>query len=325
MSKVLLSGANGFLAGNILGELLKRGYHVRGMIRKTAHIITRHRNLEIFYGNITDEADVIEAARGCEIIIHSAALTNQSVSDKNIYESINVGGTGNIIKAATLHRTPKIIYVSTANVFGHGSKSAPGHEGLPMSDPFSRSGYAKSKSKAQTMILEAFKKTNTMVKVVNPTFMIGPNDQKISSNRIILRALGKKFVLIPPGGKNFIHVGDVANATCNAIDGGKTGECYILAHENLTYREFYLKMSRVTGKRLFLITIPGPFLLLAGLVGDFLRLAGVNTSVTFINMKIICLCNYYTSRKAIKEIHLRQTPVEKGIADAISWFRNQKG
>jgi nucleoside-diphosphate-sugar epimerase len=48
MSKVLVTGANSFLAGNVIIELLRRGYRVKGMIRKSASIITEHKNLELF-------------------------------------------------------------------------------------------------------------------------------------------------------------------------------------------------------------------------------------------------------------------------------------
>ena len=320
MSKVLVTGANSFLAGNVIKELLKRGYYVKGMMRRTARILIRHDNLEIFYGNITDEIDVIDAAKGCKTIIHVAALTDQSVAGHSKYAAVNVGGTGNIIKAAGVHNIDKIIYVSTANAFGYGTKDGPGNEGLAVKYPFTDSGYAKSKIMAQNLILNAFKNSGIRVTVVNPTFMIGPNDLKVSSNRIILRALNKKIIFIPPGGKNFIHVGDAAAGTCNAIDRGKNGECYILANENLTYREFYIKMAKVTGRKPLLVTIPRPLLRLGGIAGSFLRAAGINTAISPVNMKIIGIGNYYDPTKAVNELELPQTPVEKAIEETITWF-----
>jgi dihydroflavonol-4-reductase len=318
--KVMVTGANSFLAGHIIIELLNRGYFVRGMMRQTARVITNHHNLEIFHGNITDEEDVMDAVEGCDIVIHVAAMTDQSVAAYNTYEKINVGGARNVINAADRHHINKVIYVSTSNAFGYGSKSDPGNEKSPMSYPFTRSAYAATKARAQEIMLNAFKGSDIAVTVVNPTFMIGPKDQKISSNRIILRALDKRIVLIPPGGKNFIHVRDAAIGVCNSIDKGKNGECYILANENLTYKEFYLKIARVTGKRIFLVTIPKPLLLLTGIAGNVIRSAGINTLLSLSNMQSISLCNFYSAARAIKDLDLPQTPVETAIAEAISWL-----
>jgi dihydroflavonol-4-reductase len=323
LKKVMVTGANSFLAGHIIIELLNRGYFVRGMMRKTARVITNHPKLEIFHGNVTIEEEVIDAVEGCDILIHVAAMTDQSVAAYNTYEKVNVGGARNVIKAADRHHVKKVIYVSTSNVFGYGTKSDPGNEKLPLTGPFSRSAYSITKARAQSLFLNAFKRSDIEVTVVNPAFMIGPKDQKINSSRIILRALGKRIVFIPPGGKNFIHVRDAANGICNAIDKGKNGECYILANENLTYKEFYLKIARVTGKKIILVTLPKQLLLLIGFVGNIIRSAGINTPISLTNMQILSLCNFYSAARAIKELHLPQTPVDKAIEEAISWY-NQK-
>jgi dihydroflavonol-4-reductase len=319
MSKILVTGANSFLGGNVVLELLGRGYRVRGLMRKSALMPVSHENLEKFHGHITRSRDVMRAAEGCDILIHIAAATDPSLPESD-YEAVNVAGTENVIKAALFHKAGKVIYISTANAYGHGTKERPGDETIPVRPPFSRSGYARSKLRAQDLVLQAFRSSATRVTVVNPTFMIGPNDWKISSNRIILRALGKRMVLIPPGGKNFVHVKDVAVATCNAIDMGKEGECYLLAGENLSYREFYMKMAAVTGKKPLLINIPRGLLWLAGITGSLLRLAGLRSDIRLVNMQMISTGNYYHPGKAIRDLKLPQTPVEKAIEDAISWF-----
>jgi dihydroflavonol-4-reductase len=318
MLKIMVTGANSFLAGNIITELLTRGYSVRGMIRKTATISLSHPRLEIIYGLIGEQEDVDKAAEGCDVIIHVAAITDQSLADFRQYERINVGGTRNVIKAALSNSIKNLIYVSTANAFGYGTKDEPGNERKPVKPPFTKSGYAISKIMAQNLILEKFRGSDVRVIVVNPTFMVGPGNHKTSSNRIIFRALGRKIVFIPPGGKNFIHVGDAAKGTCNAIETGNAGQCYILANENLTYREFYHKMVGVTGERPLLITIPSLVLKIAGLAGSLMRLAGLNTAVSLANMEIISLGNYYSAQKALKELSLPQTPVEKAIEEAVN-------
>lgn len=323
MSRVLVTGANGFLAVNTIIELLKRGYTVRGMLRNTARLAAGHENLTPFYGCITEEADVLEAVRGCEIVIHTAAATNQSFTSYRCYEKVNVAGTRNVIRASLKHKVKKVIYVSTANAFGYGTKTDPGDETRPMEHPYTGSGYAVSKARAQQMILKELKGSGTGITVVNPTFLIGPNDHKISSNRIIIRALGKRILFIPPGGKNFIHVNDAAKGICNAIEAGADGECYLLAGKNLTYREFYTLTGDLLKPKPFLITIPSSLLLIAGLGGTFARLAGINTALSITNMKILSVGNYYSAGKAVKFLRLPQTSIKTAIQDTITWLEKK--
>ncbi|TVR73733.1 MAG: NAD-dependent epimerase/dehydratase family protein [Marinilabiliales bacterium] len=320
MSTVLVTGANGFLAANTIAELLERGANVRGMLRKTASPVPDHDRFTPFYGNLTSPEDVFEAVSGCETVIHIAAVTDQSIARKSIYRKVNTGGTTNIVQASLQHKVKKVVLVSTANVFGHGSRERPGNEEKPMKPPFTSSPYALSKAEARDTAIESLKGTGVSITVVCPTFMIGPNDNKISSNRIILRALGRKVLLIPPGGKNFIHVKDAATGICNAISRGKDGESYILANENMTYREFYKTMEEVSKRRQVLVTIPRPLLYLAGLAGSMARLAGINTELSLTNMRILCTCNFYSGIKAIDQLGLPQTPVKTAIKEAINWF-----
>jgi dihydroflavonol-4-reductase len=91
----------------------------------------------------------------------------------------------------------------------------------------------------------------------------------------------------------------------------------------LSYREFYARLAEVTGKKPILITLPRFLLLMFGIAGSILRYTGIRTPISLTNMQIISLNNYYTGIKAVKTLNLPQTPVEKAIRDAISWFRDQ--
>jgi dihydroflavonol-4-reductase len=321
--KILVTGANGFLAGNIIKVLLSRGYKVRGMLRNSSSMILEHPDLEAFYGNVTDSNDVLNAVEDCQIVIHTAAATDQGLLHYHDYEHVNVGATYNILKSCLKRNVKKLVFVSTANTVGYGSKEFPGNEDIPMKNPFTQSHYARSKLAAQDLLIRGLSGSGTELTIVSPTFMLGPYDKKISSNIIILRAYGKRLVFIPPGGKNFIHVKDAATGVCNSIEKGVNGERYILANENLTYREFYSLMIKATGQKTCLLTIPGFLLLIAGLAGNIFRFAGIRTPISLTNMKILCTGSYYTSRKAVSILKLPQTPVVNAIDDALSWFRSE--
>lgn len=320
--KVLVTGANSLLGTNTIVELLKNGYSVRAMTRKYRAIQLSDSRMEQYTGEITQRTDVNEAAEGCDIIIHIAANTDQNSIRYEDYASVNVQGTKNILNAAKKHQVRRTIIVSSANTFGYGSKENPGTEEKPFRYPFTESGYACSKYEAQKLALDFPKEGMGDILVVNPTFMIGPYDSKPSSGKIILMGNKKQFVFVPPGGKNFVHVKDVANAIVKAIQFGKDRECYLLCNENLSYKSFYQKLSMVTGYKSQIIIIPRWLLLAAGLFGSCVIRLGIKTSLHYNNMRMLCINNYYNNEKAVKEMQLNSTPVLEAISDAIEWFQN---
>lgn len=318
--KVLVTGANGFLASNIVRELNRRGHSVRAMVRPTADLRslsgTDH---EIFYGNFINIIDAMEAAKGCDIVLHAAADTSQQKNGDHTH--VNVTGTFNMLEASCKNQVNRFIFVSTANAFGYGTKENPGDENLSPKYPFTSSEYVISKINAQAMVLDYAKNGKLDAVVVNPTFMIGPNDAKPSSGTIITMMYNKKIIPVPPGGKNFVHVSDAAVGACNAIDKGKTGSCYLLANENLTYKEFFTKLEKVSGKSFYKIRFAPGVLNTLGTFGNLISKAGLKTNLNLINTKILSLGNYYSSSKAVKELNLPQTPADVAIYDALEWFK----
>ncbi|MEC3878643.1 NAD-dependent epimerase/dehydratase family protein [Parapedobacter sp. 10938] len=321
--KVLVTGANGLLATNTIIALLSRGYQVKGLIRDTRKfLLPAHTNLELVVGDITDAQSLDRAVAGCDYLIHCAATTDQRLLRYADYHRINVEGTENVIQAAIKHGARKIVYVGTANTFGYGTLEAPGNETLPPAAPFTDAWYAKSKLEGQHRILAAA--DQIAVTIVSPTFMIGPYDGKPSSGAIIRMGYGKKVVFHPPGGKNFINAEDAANGVVDALEKGQQTEAYLLAGENLTYRAFFQKLSAQTGQQTLLIRVPPVLLRIAGYLGDALRWVGVRTALSSTNMKILCVNNYYTHKKAQAQLGTSFNPIENGIDAAIAWFRDHK-
>lgn len=323
MSKVLITGANGLLATNIIIELLNKNYLVRGLLRsRIKYKGPNHENLELTESDITDQASLNNALNGCDYVIHVAALTAHDISDYSPYRKVNVEASEMLLKEAIAKSIKKFVYVSSANAFGFGNYLHPGSENQSIKPPFSKSNYAISKLEGQRRILKY--KEQIPVSVVNPTFMIGPYDSKPSSGRIILMGYDKRIVFCPPGGKNFVNVTDVATGTVAALETGTNGEAYLLAGENLTYKQFFRKISEVTEQTPLIVQIPCPFLLAAGILGNILRIFGLKTQLSLTNMKMLCVNNFYSNNKARKELNLSFEPIETGIKAAIKWFKENR-
>ncbi|MFC2100282.1 NAD-dependent epimerase/dehydratase family protein [Bacteroidota bacterium] len=320
--KVLVTGATGLLGSNVVRILLENGHHVKVFLRPSCNLVALNGlDYEKTTGNLLNKRSIIKAATDCDVIIHAAANTSQCPTSYENYEPVNVNGTKNILEAAKILGTSKIVYVSTCNAIGFGSKTQPGNELTEFNSITGYSGYIFSKYIAQQVVLNEVEKNKLPAVIVNPSFMIGKQDAKPSSGQVILMAYKKKILYYPSGGRNFIHVRDAAIGVYNAILNGRIGESYLLTNENLSYKEFYNKVCLVAGMSPFKIKIPAFAIKPAGLINSICSsMLKKSTQFNFANALLLTLGKYYSSNKAVKELNLPQTAVEQAIEDALEWF-----
>jgi dihydroflavonol-4-reductase len=323
MEKVLVTGANGLLGTNLVVNLLEHNYYVKALVRDISKFIPfTHPNLELVTGNICDIAAIELHSKDCAYVIHSAANTSQNLLKVSDYDKVNFIGTKNIIGICKKFKIQRLIYIGTSNTFGYGSLNNPGDENKPPKPPFTQSPYVLSKLKAQELIDKSCDELDTVT--IAPTFMIGAYDTKPSSGKIILMAVGKKILFYPPGGKNFIHVKDVALATIKALKDGVRGEKYILANANLSYKEFFKTIAGMTNEHPVMVRLPSLVLYIVGWVGNMVRFLGVKTDISSVNMKILTIKNFYSNQKAKKTLGIEFSSIDTAIVDAVKWFQDNK-
>lgn len=296
---ILITGANGFLATNIIEKLLEDGIRVRAQLRRRSSFRFQTEGweksglLEVAECDFTNSGTLDALVQGCDYVIHVAAVTDPSLLRYEDYSRVNVDAVRNLIETSIKFGVKRFLFVSTANVFGYGTKENPGDESLPVRPPFDHSLYARSKVAAQKVAMSYSDRIDIVS--VNPTFMIGKYGDRYGSNRIITRAKGRSFIFVPPGGKNFINVENAALEIINFLYEGKNGKAYLVSGENLSYVEFYKLLRDVAIAKYRIIKIPVPAMLVAGAAGNLLRLAGLKCPLSFVNARILCVSNFYTN------------------------------
>ncbi|SMO66878.1 Nucleoside-diphosphate-sugar epimerase [Chryseobacterium rhizoplanae] len=317
MKKVCVTGATGLLGTNVIIKLLQNGYSVIALVRKKSSWLgEENENLKLLEADLSSDLSLL--LKEIDLVIHIAAETRQNLISYDEYRKVNYETTVNLFTHAELMNVKKFLFVSTANTLGYGTTTFRGNEQAPQLYPFTHSMYAQTKLEAEEYLLKNRK--NTEVIIVHPTFMIGAYDSKPSSGKIIFWAWKKKLVFYPKGGKNFVHVEDAANGVLNAIEKGRNGEKYLLANENLSYKEFFKKINRITHQNPVMIAIPNGLLSFLGLIGEGLRKLKIKTNLSTSNMKALQICNYYSNQKSVNELGLHYQPVDKAIEDAIQYF-----
>lgn len=122
--KALVTGGAGFIGSHLVERLLDEGLEVRVLDnfstgrRENLEAVTSH--IELVEGDICDYQLMCETMQGVEVAFHQAALCSveRSVEDPQITNSINIGGTLNVLLAARDERVKCVVYASSSSVYG---------------------------------------------------------------------------------------------------------------------------------------------------------------------------------------------------------------
>lgn len=278
--RVLITGANGMLATNLIDRLIAQGYSVRGVLRsRLRYRGVEHAELELVECDFTDREAMASMVEGCDYVIHAAANTSQSQLDYELYRRVNVSATEQLVELSIACGVKRFVYVSTANTIGAGSPEAPSSEDTPIDSFCKGSMYARSKAEAEDIVLQMGDKIDVVV--VNPTFMIGRYGTMSGSNRIF--SMVKPMMFVPNGGKSFIDVEEAARATLFVMEHGQSGLKYLVCGDNLSYKEFFSRFSQVR----HIFVLPKFILMVAGALGSMLRQCGVACDMSYANAKLL--------------------------------------
>lgn len=206
LKKILVTGSDGFIGSHLTEELVRQGYDVRaftyynsfnswGWLDHSPKEIKD--NLDVFAGDIRDPHGVKEAMKGCDAVLHLAALIAipYSYHSPDTYVDTNVKGTLNIVQAARELGVQKVVHTSTSEVYGT-AQFVPITENHPLQG---QSPYSASKIGADQMAISFYRSFDTPVAVIRPFNTYGPRQ----SARAVIPTIISQIA----SGKKNIHLG----------------------------------------------------------------------------------------------------------------------
>ena len=169
--RVLVTGARGLLGSATAQAIRAEGHEVR-VLQRSPSGLDVHESL----GDIRDDAAVRDAVRGCEAVVHLAALVGV-VGTPQEFASVNVEGTRTVLSAARDAGARVFIQVSSPSVahVGHALVGAPAG---PADPEGARSPYARTKARAEQLALAADAPGFAVV-AIRPHLVFGPGDTQL--------------------------------------------------------------------------------------------------------------------------------------------------
>ena len=257
--KVFVTGGTGFIGRATVEALRARGDAVAALARSASNAAgLQDLGAEIVEGDLSSRDALGRAMEGCDAVLHIAGTYKVGIpaSERPAMYAANVTGTETTLDAATDARVPRIVYVSTVNVFGN-------TRGRVVDETFERnladgfvSYYDETKYLAHRAATDRIAKGAPIV-IVQPGGVYGPGDHSAVGTTLDQLRTGKlRAKSFPELGLTFVHVDDVAQGILSALDRGRLGESYVLGGEITTLGEVIDEAAEILGRKPPRITFP---------------------------------------------------------------------
>ena len=217
--KILVTGADGFIGSHLVEELVRRGHDVRAFVFYNSFSSWGwlddsdpriKANLDVIAGDVRDPHSVRHAMRGCDVVLHLAALIAipYSYQSPDSYIDTNVKGTLNVVQAARELQLERIVHTSTSEVYGT-ARFVPITEEHPLQG---QSPYAASKIGADHIAQSFWHSFGTPVSIIRPFNTYGPRQSARAVIPTIITQIAAKQNIIRLGSthptRDFNYVAD---------------------------------------------------------------------------------------------------------------------
>jgi dihydroflavonol-4-reductase len=196
------------------------------------------------------------AATGCGGAFHCAGKVSRRREDAEELYRVHVEGTKTVLDACEAAGVPRVVVASTSGtvaVSESADRVSNEDDETPMA-LIARFPYYRAKVFAERAALGRGGRLEVVC--VNPSLLLGPGDNNGSSTEDVRLFLERAVPAVPAGGLSFVDARDAAEAMRLAMERGRPGERYLVGACNLTVREFFERLGRVSGVRAPWVPMP---------------------------------------------------------------------
>ncbi|MEO5941695.1 MAG: NAD-dependent epimerase/dehydratase family protein [Candidatus Limnocylindrales bacterium] len=321
--RVVITGGAGLVGRAVTSRIRDRGDEVLALVRRVdqaAHI-TGPRT-ELVADDLSDVGRLTDFLRGADGVIHAAGSYRIGIrpSERAAMWDINVGTTTRVLDAALAAGTPRMVYVSTANIYGD-TYGATVDESY-VRDPAAGflSWYDEAKFAAHEVAVDRIGRGAPVV-IGLPSQVYGPGDrsgfgeqlQRAHAGKLPYRALDDLRI-------GLVHADDLATGLVAALDRGRLGESYNLAGPPTSLGEAIAIAARLGGHSVPAIHIPTRLLRVTAPLG---RLIG-QPNLDEVIRAAAGVTYLISSAKAESELGFTPRAIEPGLREVLGGARSTR-
>ncbi|MEY4934312.1 MAG: hypothetical protein RIS64_671 [Bacteroidota bacterium] len=323
-SKILVTGATGFVGSYLIRALLQQGYKNIWAMKRTNSPLDLLQSVEnqihFVTGDILNVPFLEDVCENMDYVFHCAASVSFDSRDIDLMYQVNAEGTANVVNVCLSANVKKIIYVSSVAALGRDENNLNYSEKSAWQRSKWNTHYAISKYMAEQEVWRGVAEGLTAA-IVNPSVILGSQFWNQSTGRMFKQVWdGLKFYT--SGITGFVDVRDVARFMILLMESSVDNQRFILNSENLAYKNLFEQIAIGLQK-------PAPHIsanaFLRGLAWrmDWLksRFTGERALITRETAMTANKISYYDNSKSKQFFpDFRYTPISKVIQESCEQF-----
>jgi dihydroflavonol-4-reductase len=324
--RIFLTGATGFIGSHVMQLLLARGDEVVALSRSgrgAAHLKeSTSALLTVVRGDLLVPETYRDAVSGCDAVVHVAGWISTRRRDEEKLRVVNVTATQRLWDVCSEAGTGRIVYLASIFAHGRGQGRAPCDETAAF-DPsilLLPVPYFRAKREAEVLTWQVANERGLPVVFGYPGFCIGPGDEYLSSMRIVRDFLRGRLPAYVEGGMSFVDVRDAAAGLVGCLDAGQVREKYLLTNHNVSWGAFFESLREVAGGARVPVAVPRG---LAGWLGRLSERVVPGMGVSEGDTAVMGGTWFYDGSRARRELGMGSRPLERSLADGVSWLRER--
>lgn len=314
--KILVTGGTGFLGTHLVPKLVSAGHTVRLIGRsKPAHA---HPDVEFVAADLKNREAVRGALEDVEAVYHLAGLVSFRPKDARAMFELHVDATRELLRDVREAGVKRLILGSTSGTIAVSKTERLGVEtdDYPIT-VVGRWPYYLSKIYEEKMALEYCKKHALPLVVLNPSLLLGPGDERLSSTWTVVKFLNGDIPAMPNGGLSFVDARDAAEAFAAALTKGELYGRHLMG-VNLSLPEFYERLERLTGVKAPRVRLPSSLNVLgAHLLERWAKVRGSEVSLVPQEVETGEHFFYLDPSKAERELGFKARDIQETLLDTV--------
>ncbi|WNG39258.1 NAD-dependent epimerase/dehydratase family protein [Archangium violaceum] len=244
--KLLVTGGTGFLGSHLVPRLVAAGHEVR-IIGRSKPVGPGFDKVEYVQGDLKNRDAVRRALEGVQALYHLAGLVSFQDKDARKMYELHVDSTRELLKDVRESGVQRVILASTSGTIAVSKEARVKTEDddYPI-EVVGRWPYYLSKIYEEKLALEFCRKHALPLVVLNPSLLMGPGDERLSSTWTVLKFLQGEIPAMPGGGMSFVDVRDLADAFVNALTQGEVYGRHLMG-VNMSMPDFFQRLERLSG------------------------------------------------------------------------------
>jgi nucleoside-diphosphate-sugar epimerase len=312
--KYFITGATGFVGGELAKKLRNAGHEVHASVRSPEKAKDLQAlGVKLFKGDVTEKESMREPMNGADGVFHVAGWYKYGQKDSTPGQKVNVQGTRNVLELMQELKIPKGVYTSTLAI-NSDTKGKLADENYRFTGKHI-SEYDRTKAAAHSIANEFIDQGLPLV-IVQPGLIYGPGDTSTLRENLIDLFKGKLPMLPTQTGYSWAHIDDIVEGDLLAMQKGKIGESYIICGEPYTAINAFT-LAAITANVRTPMKVPHQIMkVLSVLVTPLDRI--LPPSYTSEGLRIVGGVTYYgDNSKAKRELGYNPRPIQEGWAETV--------